>query len=390
MKKIILFALLVFIGSMLAAGYESGKFQFGTPNASAASPEGTQAPGTTPVPSLREVLKGHLEVSLGNYSEELPVFVDEINAGTVSSGTPLDILVYEGQHVVKVCNGNVCEQADVLITFGIKTAVDFGERLATKLPKGQLSVSIHGFSAAGLPVSLDNGTAGEVSSGKPLNMTVREGLHTVRVCMGTVCESESVDIKSAQVSSVDFGVRLDHDVPKGTLTVSIGGYNAVGLPVFVDTVAVGEVSLSKPLTTMVGEGRHTARVCAGMVCENESVDIKFAQLSSVDFGERLTKDAEFQRPTVRIVSSFLNGNAYTVNVEFINPEITDHTMTAVIGSGYSYIYATDEPRRTDFAKTTVSQFVKAGGRQTQQVTLYLTKGSFPLPSEPTVENMEIT
>ncbi len=393
MKKIILFGLLVFIGCMLVAGYQSGKFQFGTNSSLTQNPGGTPSPGTPPVPSLTpesptgEVPREHLEVSIGNYGAVLPVFIDTVPVGNASPGTPLDISVDEGDHAVKVCDGSSCVEADVRIASGIKTAVDFSELLATKFPKGRLIVSIGDYPAAGLPVLVDNVSAGEVSFGRPLNMTVGEGTHTVKVCAGRICENESVDVLSAQPTTVDFGERLARDVPKGTLTVSIGGYNAVGLPVSVDTLAAGEVSLSKPLTIMVSEGRHSVTVCMDMICENESVDIQFAQHATVDFGIRLIKDAEFQKPTVQIVSSELSGSTYTVEVEFINPEVTDHTMTATIGSGYSYITSQSEPRKTDFAKTTVSRSVKAGSRQTVPVTLYLTKGSFPIASEPTVENV---
>ena len=393
MKKIILFALLIFIGYMLAAGYQSGRFQFGTDSAPAAKPVvkpvGTPVTNSTPVPSLKEVYQEHLEVSIGNYSARLPVFVDNISFGKVSPGKPLDIIVDEGNHVVKVCDGSVCEQVNVQVRSGIKTAVDFSKQLALDVPKGNLSVSIGSYNAASLPVFIDNITAGKVSIGKPLNMTVSEGLHEVRVCMGVVCENENVDVKSAQSSSVDFGERLYQDVTKGTLIVSIGGYNAANLPVFIDNVSAGEVSLGKSLNLMVSEGSHYVKVCMGMVCENESVDVKFAQSSLVNFEERLKKDAEFQKPTARIVSSGLSGTTYTVSVEFINPDITDHTMTAVIGSGYSYITYKTEPRKNDFAKATVSQYVRAGARQTKQASLYL-KGTFIIASEPTVDDLTIT
>jgi hypothetical protein len=395
MKKIVLFVLLVFIGSMLLAGYMSGRFQFdtnddpsGTP---AANPAGIPAiTGTAPDPARTNVSREHLEVSIGKYQAELPVFIDNRTAGTVSFGKPLVISVDEGHHTVKVCDGSACVQADVLITSGVKTVIDLGERLARDIPKGTLDVSIGDYNAVDLPVFIDNLTVGQVSSGKPLNVTVSAGLHAVRVCAGTVCENESVDIQSASHASVDFGERLARDVPKGTLTVSIGGYNAVGLPVLVDNRTAGEVSFNQPLSMKVSEGNHTVRVCAGMVCENASVEVKFAQVSYVDFGEQLKKDAEFQKPAIRILSSQLSGTTYTVNVEFINPDITSHNMTAVVGTGYTYIASKSEPRKTDFAKATVSQVVKAGSRQVKQVNLYLTKGSFPLAFEPTLAEVTIT
>ena len=389
MKKIILFTLLIFIGLMLAAGFQSGKFQFDMNGTSAANPDGSRTPASTPVSSPTTVSQEHLVVSIGNYNAVLPVFINNITAGNVSPGTPLDIRINEGHYAVKVCDGMVCVQADVQVTSGIKTVIDFGERLARDVPNGSLNVSIGNYLASDVPVFIDDHTVGQVSFGKPLNITVSQGRHTVKVCLGIVCENESVDIQSANLSSVDFGERLARDVPKGGLIVSIGGYNAAGLPVFIDNLTAGEVSFDKPLNMMVSEGNHTVRVCAGMVCENASVEVKFAQLSSVDFGEQLKKDAEFLEPTVRIVGSLLSGNTYSVDVEFINPDITDHTMTAVIGISYSYIDNIKEPRKNDFATKTVNQFVKAGGRQTQKVFLYLTKGSYPLASAPTVGDLTI-
>ncbi|HJX55990.1 MAG TPA: hypothetical protein VJ350_04060 [Methanoregula sp.] len=49
-----------------------------------------------------------------------------------------------------------------------------------------------------------------------------------------------------------------------------------------------------------------------------------------------------------------------------------------------------EPRKTDFAKATVNQVVKAGSRQVKQVNLYLTRGSFPIAFEPTLAEVTIT
>lgn len=220
--------------------------------------------------------------------------------------------------------------------------------------------------------------------GKPLNISVIEGRHTVKVCSGKVCEQQGVEIKSGQQTVVNFGERLTQSVTQGPLSVSIGGYNADNLPVLIDNITVGEVSQGKPLNLMVSEGRHTVKVCVGIVCENESVEIKFAQPSFVDFGERLKKDVEFPKPTVRIVNSFLSGNTLTINAEFINPDKTDHTMTATIGCGYSYIDSNSKERKNEFAQTQVSKTIKAGDRQMQQVTLYLSKGAYVIASEPMI------
>jgi len=379
MKKIILLALVIITVYILTAGCIAQK---------TVSPEVTQVPVSIPVQSSTEVLKGPLNVSIGNYNAKLPVLIDNTSVGEVSQGKPLNISVNEGRHTVKVCDGSVCEQVEVEIKSAIKISIDFGERLLQNIPKGSMSVSIGSFNGK-LPVYFDNASIGEVSMGKPLNISVNEGRHTVKVCSGKVCEQQGVEIKSGKQTVVDFGERLAKAVPQGPLSVSIGGYNADNLPVYIDNITVGEISQGEHLNLMVSEGRHTVRVCVGGVCENESVDIKFAQPSFVDFGERLKKDVEFPKPTVRIASSFLSGNVMTINAEFINPDKTDHTMTATVGCGYSYVDYNSKERKNEFAQTQVSKVVKAGDRQMQVVTLYLSKGATVIASEPSIVDVVI-
>jgi hypothetical protein len=376
MKKIVPLAVFIILGFLLTTGCVDRT----------KSPEGTQTTVTIPGQSSMEVLKGPLSISIGDYNAKLPVFIDNTSVGEVSQGKPFTINVNEGHHSVKVCDANICEQVDVEIKPVIKISIDFGERLIKDIPQGPLSVSIDGYTAK-LPVYLDNTSVGEVSTALPLNISVKEGYHTVKVCSGNLCEQQGVEIKSGKQTVVDFGERLAKASPQGPLSISIGGYNAEHIPVLIDDNIVGEVSLGKLLNLMVSEGSHTVKICVGMVCETEDVNIKFAQPSFIDFGERLKKDVEFSKPTARITSSFLSGITFIVNTEFINPDTTDHTMTATVGCGYSYIDYNSKERKNEFAQTQVSQFVKAGDRQTQQVILYLSKGTYPIASEPTVVDM---
>ena len=308
MKKIILLAIVLITGCILAAGCL----------AQSKIPEIKQT--TVPVESSTEILKGPLIISIGEYNANLPVYIDNTSVGEVSPGKPLNLSVNEGHRAVKVCDGKVCEQVDVDIQSAIKTSLDFGERLIRDVPKGQLSVSIGDFIAHDLPVYLDDTRIGEVSPGKPLNLSVNEGSYTVRVCSGSLCKQQEVEIKATKQTTVDFEALLAKEFPQGPLTISISGYNAELLPVYIDDTVVGEVSQGKPLNLMVNEGGHTVRVCVGVICANKSVDIKFAQPAYVDFGERLRTEVEFPKPAVRILSSFLSGNQMTVNIEFINPE----------------------------------------------------------------------
>ena len=369
MKKITFLVLFIIIGYILAAGCVAQK---------TAILEGTQTTVTIPGQSSTP-----LNVSIGNYNAILPVYIDNTSVGKVSPDKPLNIQVNEGHHVVKVCDGNICDQVDIEIKSAIKTSLDFGEWLSENIPRGSLIVSI-GHSSTKLTVYLENTSIGEVSNGNPLNVSVNEGKYLVRVCSGSVCERQGVEITSRQQTLVDFGDRFAQSIPQSALIVSIGGYNADNLPVLIDNVTVGNVSRGKPLNLMVSDGRHSVKVCLYFVCEMEDVEIIFAKQSTIDFEDRLKKDLEFPKPTVRITYSFFSDTTFTVNVQFINPDTIDHTMTANIGCGYSYLDYNSKERKNDYAQSLVRQFVKAGNRQTQQVTLYLSKGSSVIASEPSI------
>ena len=391
MKKILLLALFILAACIAGAGCvaqtstkNDGESTV-SPTPSLSVPTSMQT--TLPV-NAKEGTKGRLTVSIGDYNAILPVLIDNISVGEVSPGKPLNINVYEGHRTVRVCSRSVCEQVDVEIKSAIKTSIDFEEWLKNNAPLGMLSISIGDFNG-NLPVLVDNKSVGNVSSGKPLNISVIQGRHVVRVCSGSVCTQQDVDVTTTKPVTVDFGEQLIKGIPSGALTVSIGGYDAE-LPVLVDNTNVGVVSLGKPLDIMVSEGRHTVKVCVGVVCENESVEIKFAQRAFVGFGERLKKDVEFSTPTVRIVSSLLNVNRLTVRLEFINPEKIDHTMMATIGCGYSYIDSSTHERKNEFAQTVVTRSVKAGNRTIQSVDLSLSRGSTVIASEPYVVEVIVT
>jgi len=348
------------------------------------------SPKTTPsiTATAPSGIRGLLTVSIGAYSAtRLPVFIDDTNAGEVSQGKPLNINLNEGRHSVKVCSGEVCERADVEIKFGVTTTIDFGELLKKDVPQGRLNISIGDLNAQ-LPVLIDNISVGNVSLDMPLSLNVSEGQHTVKVCIGLICENESVEIKYPNQTSVDFGERLKRILRSGPLRVSIGGYNAQLLPVFIDNKSVGVVSQSKPLDLMVFEGTHTVKVCVGIVCENETVEIRFAQQSSVDFGERLKKDAEFPTPIMRIVNSVQTGTTIYVDVEYINPDKTDHTMSATIRCVYSYINA-NRDKSNEFVQVPISLIVKAGERKLQRSTLYMIGGRDVIATEPVLYDISI-
>jgi hypothetical protein len=75
------------------------------------------------------VLKGPLRVSISGYPAALAVILDNQTVGKVNREKPMDLMVNEGNHSVKVCAGPICEVEYVNIVFAKKSFVDFGDRL---------------------------------------------------------------------------------------------------------------------------------------------------------------------------------------------------------------------------------------------------------------------
>jgi|WetSurMetagenome_2_1015567.scaffolds.fasta_scaffold133104_2 hypothetical protein len=373
MKKTVLFALIILVlGIVITAGCVQSRL----PPAAVIPNQSTQTPAAG-------LLSGTLNISTGNFDSNVSVFIDNKSAGEILPGKPFSTTLKEGRHTVSVCLSTSCEQTDVEIKYAITTAIDFGERLTKNLPHGPLMVSIGNYIGK-VNLSVDGSQVGEMTPGKPFNLTLKEGLHTVTVTSNGINEQQDVVIKSGKETIVNFGERLATSISQGRLSVSIGGYNAENLPVFLDNVSVGEVSQGKPIDLIVSEGTHSVKVCIYSVCENETVDIRFAKHVYVDFSEQLKKDVEFTKPTVRIVYFSLNGNYLAYNVEWINPTPHDVTMTATIGVGYSYIESTSRLRRNDFARVQLNKYQNANTRTTQPNTLYLSGGSNIMASEPTI------
>jgi len=163
---------------------------------------------------------------------------------------------------------------------------------------------------------------------------------------------------------------------KGPLRVSIGSYSVdQPLRVLIDNQSAGGVRAGFPLDLMVNEGNHSVAVCVGLICPEKSVIIVFAKRSYLDFEDILKQKVEFSKPTVRILKSFKNGNGIGVELEFINPTQNDLAMSAEVIAGYTFIDGRTNVRMGDSVRTTASQFVEAGRRETRTVDLYFNDGS---------------
>jgi len=242
----------------------------------------------------------------------------------------------------------------------------------SEIKKGILNVSIGEYIGV-LPVFLDNKIAGNVSMNKPLNMTTNVGRHSVRICVDDLCNNQDVMVLSSSPAMADFGDWLKKEIVVGPLVVSIGGYNAE-LQVIMDNVTVGNVSQGKPLNLMVREGNHTINVCVGILCVNETVEVKFAKPVTIDFGDRLKKVAEFSKPTVRILDYRQVGSKVVVDLEFINPAKNDLAMTTIVQCAYSYIDPQTKWRKGSSKQVTVTRSVKAGNRSKLSSDIWLDGG----------------
>ncbi len=190
-------------------------------------------------------------------------------------------------------------------------------------------------------------------------------------CVCPVCPS--LNVTSTNTTIPDANITVNITKLKGPLRVSIGGYPA-DLPVFVDNQSVGMVTRAKPLDLLIEEGNRSIKVCVGVICENETVEIVFAKKSFVDFEERLTKDIEFPNPTVRITDYYRSGNGVAVVVEFINPTAKDLTIGAEVNIGYSFINDRTDQRGGESTRGKASALVKAGQRMTTTLNLNFASG----------------
>lgn len=195
--------------------------------------------------------QGSLSISGGNYPTVLPVFIDNTSVGNVSPGVPLEQVISQGLHIVKVCNGNNCFSQNVTITATNKTSIDFGDQLRNGISQGSLTISIGGFKANDLPVQVDNLNVGNVSQGRPLDLMLKEGNHTIQVCSGTVCERQDVQVRFAKGSVVDFGEQLKADIEFTTPTIRIIDSSLSGTSLSVEVEFINPDKISHDMTAKI-------------------------------------------------------------------------------------------------------------------------------------------
>lgn len=143
MKIITLLALFIAVGCILATGCVAQPKK--DPGNVTVSPTTTFTPfvNATTVPANvtnatnatgfnnTSGLSGPLRVSIGSYNagRPLPVFIDNQSVGNVTLAKPLDLMVSEGNHTVKVCVGVICPTEQVVVVFAKASYLDFEDVL---------------------------------------------------------------------------------------------------------------------------------------------------------------------------------------------------------------------------------------------------------------------
>jgi hypothetical protein len=147
MKRIVPFALFLVVGCLLASGCVT---QTKTDNDKVdVSPSQTFTRFTVPG------TEGPLRISVGGFTGEYPVSVNNISVGVVSTEKPITMMMLEGNYTVKVCCGKICEQENVTITFGKQRTVDVSEQLKKDLGFSEPTVRIVGYYLNGDQITID-------------------------------------------------------------------------------------------------------------------------------------------------------------------------------------------------------------------------------------------
>ncbi len=160
MKNIVNISLIIIIGLILTSGCV-GQIKNVTPNnTTIATPENTFVPILNSTGNISNItvtsgLKGPLRVSIGGWDVDLPVSIDNQSVGIARKDKPLDLMLDEGNHTVKVCAGTICLEDAVTIQFAQQRYVDFEERLISEVEFPRPTARIIGFNPSGALITID-------------------------------------------------------------------------------------------------------------------------------------------------------------------------------------------------------------------------------------------
>jgi len=159
MKIIVYISLILIAGCILATGCVGQIKNSGVNNTTTLNTTDTFTPflNTTNVSNTTNVtpgLNGSLRVSIGGWDADLPVFIDNKSVGIVTHDKPLDLMVEEGNHTIKVCAALMCEEEVVTIKFAKQRLVDFEERLFRDVEFAKPTARIAGYYTSGDQITI--------------------------------------------------------------------------------------------------------------------------------------------------------------------------------------------------------------------------------------------
>jgi len=158
MRSIVLILFIIISGCILAAGCV-GQIKNTTVNTTI-TPSNTFTPLTnmtnmsnTSNVTVTSGLKGPLRVSIGGWETDLPVFIDNTSVGIVTHDKPLDLMLDEGNHTVKVCAGK-CKEEVVTIQFAKPRFIDFEEWLLNEVKYPKPTAQMIGYYTSGDEITI--------------------------------------------------------------------------------------------------------------------------------------------------------------------------------------------------------------------------------------------
>ncbi len=206
MRIIVLLALVITIGCILAAGCVAQTKKEPVNISVSVSPANTFTPFTNVTNAsnitVTSGLKGPLRVSIGGWDAALPVYIDNKSTGSVvTKDKPLDLMLEEGNHTVKVCTGVKCEEENVTIQFARQRLVNFEERLITDVGFPNPTARIIGYNSAGSRIIVNVEFINPTSEDLSMSAIVRCGYSYIEDRSNSRVGSIAEDIVTAYVPS---------------------------------------------------------------------------------------------------------------------------------------------------------------------------------------------
>jgi hypothetical protein len=219
MRSIVLISFLIMTGCILTAGC-IGQIKNTTVNATATvTPKITFSPfsnasNVTNVTNATVTtgFQGPLRVSIGGWQADLPVFIDNTSVGIVTHDKPLDLMLDEGNHTVKICAGK-CKEEIVSIQFARPRFVDFEEWLLEEVKYAKPTAQMVGYYTSGDEITITIEFINPLSEDVTMSAEVRCGYSYIEsrsnnrvggVAQGII--NTNVEGGTSKIQTVDLGL----------------------------------------------------------------------------------------------------------------------------------------------------------------------------------------